>query len=85
MAYSSQRDWNITELEYTKTPWPLPPLNLVLTSGYMPGVFDLRWDSPSTLALNSKYKLLGINLYLTLTKEKKMSVINVPLYARCVQ
>lgn len=69
MAYSSNRDWNISELEYTKTPWPLPPLNLVLTSGYQPGVFDLRWDDPSTLALNSLYKLVGVNVYRSFDSE----------------
>jgi len=69
VPYSSQRDWNVTELEYTKTPWPLPPLNLFLTSGYRPGVFDLRWDDPAVLALNSKYKLLGVNIYRSFDSE----------------
>lgn len=70
MPYASNRDWNITELEYTKTPWPLPPLNLFLRSGYQPaGVFDLQWDDPTTLALNSKYKLLGVNLYRSFDSE----------------
>lgn len=68
MAYSSQRDWNTTELEYTKTPWPLPPLNLFLNSS-RPGVFDLRWDDPATLALNSRYRLLGINIYRSFDSE----------------
>ena len=69
MAYASNRDWNITDLEYTKTPWPLPPLNLFLTSGYQPGVFDLNWDDPATLALNSRYKILGVNLYRSFDSE----------------
>jgi hypothetical protein len=69
VAYSSQRDWNISELEYTKTPWPLPPLNLFLTSGYTPGVFDLRWDDPTTLPLNSTYQLLGVNVYRSFDSE----------------
>lgn len=70
MSYSTNRDWQISELEYTKTPWPLPPLNLFLRSGYQPaGVFDLQWDDPSTLALNSKYRLLGVNLYRSFDSE----------------
>lgn len=69
MAYASNRDWNITDLEYTKTPWPLPPLNLFLASGYQPGVFDLRWDDPSVLPLNSRYKLLGVNIYRSFDSE----------------
>lgn len=66
MAYSSNRDW---DLEYTKTPWPLPPLNLFLTSGYQPGVFDLTWDDPATLALNSRYRILGVNIYRSFDSE----------------
>lgn len=69
MPYASNRDWNVTELEYTKTPWPLPPLNLFLTSGYRPGIFDLRWDDPSILALNSKFKLMGVNVYRSFDSE----------------
>ncbi len=63
MAYASNRDWNTTELEYTKTPWPLPPLNVFLTSGFKPGIFDLKWDDPSILALNSRFRILGVNIY----------------------
>jgi hypothetical protein len=70
MSYASNRDWQVSELEYTKTPWPLPPLNLFLRSGYQPaGVFDLQWDDPSTLALNSHYRLLGVNLYRSFDSE----------------
>ena len=69
MVYSSQRDWNVTELEYTKTPWPLPPLNLFLTSGFQPGTFDLVWDNPAILALNSRYQILGVNIYRSFDSE----------------
>jgi hypothetical protein len=56
-------------LEFTKTPWPLPPLNLFLTSGFKAGVYDLRWDDPSTLALNRGFQLLGVNLYRSFDSE----------------
>lgn len=69
MAYSTNRDWNTTELEYTKTPWPLPPLNLFLTGWFRPGVFDLVWDNPAILALNSRYQLLGVNIYRSFDSE----------------
>lgn len=69
MSYASNRDRNFTELEYTLTPWPLPPLNVFLTSGYRPGVFDLTWDDPSILTLNSKFKVLGVNLYRSFDSE----------------
>lgn len=69
MSYATNRDWNPTELEYTKTPWPLPPLNFFLASGYAPGIFDLNWDSPATLPLNSRYQLIGVNIYRSFDSE----------------
>jgi hypothetical protein len=42
---------------------------LFLTSGYEPGIFDLTWDIPSNLALNSRYKILGVNVYRSFDSE----------------
>jgi len=69
MAYITNRDRNITTLEYTKTPWPLPPLNVFLTSGFEPGIYDLTWDNPAILALNSQFKILGVNIYRSFDSE----------------
>jgi len=69
VAYSSDRDRQFTELEFTKTPWPLPPLNLFFTSGYQPGVVDLTWDSPAILALNSSFQIIGVNIYRSFDSE----------------
>jgi len=69
VSYATNRDWQFSELEYTKTPWPLPPLNVFLTSGFQPGVFDITWDDPSALALNSKFKILGVNIYRSFDSE----------------
>lgn len=69
MAYSSNRDRELSNFDYTSTTWPLPPLNLTLTSGYQPGIFDLRWTDPSTLTLNGKFHLLGVNLYRSFDSE----------------
>jgi len=63
MPYASQRDRNPTELELSRAPWPLPPLNVFLTSAFHPGVYDLRWDDPSMLALNSRFIMCGVNVY----------------------
>ena len=68
MAYSTNRDWNTRELEITKAPWPLPPLNVFLTAGYPTG-FDLTWDDPSILAVNSRFKILGVNIYRSFDSE----------------
>jgi hypothetical protein len=69
MAYASQRDWTPSELELTKTPWPLPPINLILTSGFKPGIFDLVWDDPKILPLNSTYQIVGVNVYRSFDSE----------------
>lgn len=63
MPYATQRDRTPDELEIAKTPWPMPPLNLFLTSGFRPGTFDLVWDDPAQLALNSHFIICGVNIY----------------------
>ena len=65
----SNRDRNVTTLEYTKTPWPLPPLNLTLTSGWKPGVYDVRWDDPTNLSVNQDWEIVGVNLYRSFDSE----------------
>jgi hypothetical protein len=47
----------------------MPPLNLFLTSGYQPGIFDLTWDNPAILALNSPFRILGVNIYRSFDSE----------------
>jgi hypothetical protein len=69
MPYASNRDRNPIQLELEQTPWPAPPLNLFLTSGYLPGVFDLIWDDPSNLSLNSRFTICGVNLYRSFDSE----------------
>lgn len=68
MANSSNRDRNPELLEFTKTPWPAPPLNLFMMDGTR-GVIDLRWDDPSYLTLNSKFQILGVNVYRSFDSE----------------
>lgn len=69
MPYSSQRDRTPALLEITKTPWPAPPLNVMLRSGFRPGVFDVTWDDPATLAVNGHFRLLGVNVYRSFDSE----------------
>ncbi len=69
MPYASNRDRNVSELEITRSPWPLPPLNVFLTSGFEPGVIDLRWDDPSILVGNSPFCVLGVNIYRSFDSE----------------
>jgi hypothetical protein len=44
-------------------PPPLPPQNVEVVSPYLPCVLDLRWDCPATLAGNSLYTVVGVNIY----------------------
>jgi hypothetical protein len=69
MPYASQRDRNPHQLELEQVPWPAPPLNLFVTSGYMPGVYDLVWDNPAYLSLNSRFTILGTNVYRSFDSE----------------
>jgi hypothetical protein len=69
MPYASQRDRNVQELEFTKLPWPAPPLNLFVSSAYEAGSLDLVWDDPTELALNSRFRILGVNLYRSFDSE----------------
>lgn len=69
MPYATNRDRDPTQLELEQTPWPAPPLNLFLTSGYMPGVYDLRWTDPGGLVLNSRFSIIGVNVYRSFDSE----------------
>ncbi len=69
MPYATNRDRPPDELEIAKSPWPLPPLNLTLTGGFRPGVFDLVWDDPSILTVNSHFIICGVNVYRSFDSE----------------
>lgn len=69
MPYASQRDRKPELLELEQTEWPAPPLNLFVMSGYVPGVIDLRWSDPANLSLNSRFSLLGVNIYRSFDSE----------------
>jgi len=63
MPYASDRDRRPQWDEIEKAPWPAPPRNLFLTSGFEAGVYDLVWDDPASLALNSQFHVCGVNIY----------------------
>lgn len=69
MPYATNRDRAPTLLELEQTPWPAPPLNLFMMSGYQPGVFDLSWSNPSDLSLNGRFQICGVNLYRSFDSE----------------
>ena len=58
--------WNGVHSKYEITPdftKPLPPRNIFVTSPYLTGMLDIRWDSPLDIAENSKWHILGVNVY----------------------
>lgn len=69
MPYATQRDRSPADLELENPAYPVAPLNLFLTSGYVPGVFDLCWDDPGSLAANGKFVILGVNVYRSFDSE----------------
>jgi len=69
MSYASNRDRNPSTLELTKAAEPAAPLNLFMTSGYKPGVFDLSWTDPSQLAVNGNFQICGVNIYRSFDSE----------------
>jgi hypothetical protein len=42
---------------------PLGPKNVNVTSPYLIGVIDIRWDSPTDYAEHNGYNILGVNVY----------------------
>lgn len=68
MVDVSNRDRDPQLLEITKAPWPSPPLNLFMLDGTR-GVIDLRWDDPAVLQLNSRFQILGVNVYRSFDSE----------------
>lgn len=69
MPYASDRDRDPHHLEIETAPWPAPPLNLFLTSGFQPGVFDLLWDDPGKLSRNQRFHICGVNVYRSFDSE----------------
>lgn len=67
MPYATDRDRNPHVLELEKTPWPAAPLNIFMMGGA--GSFDLCWDDPASLALNSRFTIIGVNVYRSFDSE----------------
>ena len=69
MAYSTNRDRTPSEIELTRAPWPVSPLNAFMRGVYRPGSFDLTWDDPSQIGINSRFTILGVNVYRSFDSE----------------
>ncbi len=50
-------------LEQRQPAFPLPPLNVSVSSAFRTQAMDVRWTSPSELHANSSFNILGVNVY----------------------
>lgn len=48
---------------------PFPPRNIFVTSPFIVGVLDIRWDNPLEVTENSKWKVQGVNIYRSIDSE----------------
>jgi hypothetical protein len=56
-------DRPVSILEINNPPLPLPPLNILCSSGFERHVTDLRWTSPTEIPSNTKFDIVGVNVY----------------------
>ncbi len=67
MPFPPDRKPGILEQQYPAE--PLPPLNIMCSSGFIPFTTDIRWTSPQQLQANSKFSIVGSNVYRSFDSE----------------
>lgn len=55
---------------------PLGPANVFVTTPFLAGVLDIRWDDPSILTHNLSFTLVGVNVYRAQTESGPYTKIN---------
>lgn len=58
--------WNGVKSKYEviqDTTKPLSPYNVFVTTPYISGILDIRWDNPLEIVENSQFEILGVNIY----------------------
>lgn len=63
MSMASTPDRKPSPFEIQRPSLPIPPINAMVLPPYQKGMVDLRWDDPSTFTANSKFTILGVNIY----------------------
>ena len=48
---------------------PLPPLNLACSAGFDNNTVDIWWSSPAELSANTKFNIIGVNIYRSFDSE----------------
>ncbi len=56
-------DREISPLEILGAVYPAAPLNIMCSSAFQKGVFDIRWTLPDHLHENSSFTILGVKIY----------------------
>jgi hypothetical protein len=56
-------------LEQNSPELPLPPLNLSCSSGFEKQTLDIRWTLPSDISANTKFNIIGVNIYRSFDSE----------------
>ena len=56
-------------LEQNSPELPLPPLNLSCSSGFEKQTLDLRWTLSSDISANTKFDIIGVNIYRSFDSE----------------
>jgi len=67
MPFPPDRPIGILEEQYPSL--PLPPLNIMCSSGFERHITDLRWTSPSEIPANTKFNIVGVNVYRSFDSE----------------
>ncbi len=67
MPFPPDRPIGTLELQYPAL--PLPPLNVMCSSGFEPYVTDVRWTSPAEIPSNTKFDIVGVNVYRSFDSE----------------
>jgi len=67
MPAPSDRKPHVLEQQYPAAPHP--PLNFSVQSGLETGTVDLRWASPAEISSNTKFDLVGVNVYRSFDSE----------------
>lgn len=66
-APPDRRPPDILEQKYPA--FPLPPLNISVTSSFRPESLDIKWSDPQTLPANTCFNIVGVNLYRSFDSE----------------
>lgn len=67
MPFPPDRPIGTLELQYPAL--PLPPLNIMCSSGFELHVTDLRWTSPTEVPANTQFDIVGVNVYRSFDSE----------------